>query len=77
MPSGFDSWQSTDKYVDVTEVLQSDLPALFHKFYGHYNDPVCQYNLPLDQMLSGVFHANRSAVLVRLILSVAPAVSLN
>jgi hypothetical protein len=35
--------------------LQTRLPAAFRKFHDcHYN--VCQYSLPLGQMLSDVFH---------------------
>jgi hypothetical protein len=34
----------------------SHLQAAFRKFYGRYNDLVCQYNLPLGQILSDVFH---------------------
>jgi hypothetical protein len=41
------------------EFLQSGLQAVFHKFYGHYNILVCQYNLNLSQMLSDVFPTNR------------------
>jgi hypothetical protein len=36
--------------------LQSRLRAAFRKFYTHYNDLVCHYNIPLRQMLSDVFH---------------------
>jgi hypothetical protein len=40
--------QSAEKLVDVTGVsAQSHLQAAFLKFYGRYNDLVCQYNLPL------------------------------
>jgi hypothetical protein len=38
--------------------LQPRLQAAFRKFYGRYNDLVCQYDLPLGQMLSDVFHTN-------------------
>jgi hypothetical protein len=38
--------------------LQSCLQVAFHKFYGGYNDLVCQYNLPLVQILSDVFYTN-------------------
>jgi hypothetical protein len=37
---------------------QSRLQAMFRNIYSHYNDLVCQYNLPLGQMLSYVFHTN-------------------
>jgi hypothetical protein len=40
--------------------LQSRLQAAFCKFYGGYNNLVCQYNLPLGQVLSDVFHECRS-----------------
>jgi hypothetical protein len=39
--------------------LQPRLQAPFRKYYGRYNDLVCQYNLPVGQKLSDVFHANR------------------
>jgi hypothetical protein len=39
--------------------LQSRLQAAFHKFYGRYNDLVCQYSLSLGQMLTDVFQINR------------------
>jgi hypothetical protein len=39
--------------------LQSRLHTALRTFYGRYNDLVCQYNLPLGQMLSDVFHTNR------------------
>jgi hypothetical protein len=38
-------------------------------YIGCYNDLDCQYNLPLGQMLSDMFHTNRSAVLDTLILT--------
>jgi hypothetical protein len=38
---------------------QGFIRATFRKFYGSYNDLVCQYNLPLGQMLSDLFHINR------------------
>jgi hypothetical protein len=49
--------------------LQSPTQTALRKFYGHYNDLVCPYNLPLSQMLSDVFHTNRWAVLDALILT--------
>ena len=36
---------------------QSRLKAEFRKLYGRYNNFACQYDLPLSQMLSGVFHS--------------------
>jgi hypothetical protein len=39
--------------------LQSRLQVAFCKFYGCYNDVVCQYSLPLGQMLSDVIHTYR------------------
>jgi hypothetical protein len=38
--------------------LKSRLQAAFRNFYGRYNDLVCQYSLPLGQMLSIAFHTN-------------------
>jgi hypothetical protein len=43
--------------------LQSRLQAAFRKFYGRYNDLACQYNLPLGQILSTVFHTDHKAFL--------------
>jgi hypothetical protein len=56
--------------------LQSRLQTAFRKFCGRYNDVVCQYNLPLRQMLSGMFHTDRLAVLDTLILTMIGAVYL-
>jgi hypothetical protein len=39
--------------------LQFRSQTAFRKLYGRYNDLVCQYNIPLDQILSDVFHTNR------------------
>jgi hypothetical protein len=48
----------TDK-LKPQRFLQSRLQAAFHKYGVRYNDLVCQYNIPLGQMLSDVFHINR------------------
>ena len=37
---------------------QSRLKAAFRKFYSRYNNSVNQYDLPLSQMLSDVFHSH-------------------
>jgi hypothetical protein len=34
----------------------SRLKSPFHKFYGRYNDLVCDYKLPLAHMLDDLFH---------------------
>jgi hypothetical protein len=49
--------------------LQSHLQEAFRKFEGRYNDLVCQYNLPLGQMLSEVFYTNCWAIFDTLILT--------
>jgi hypothetical protein len=41
---------------------------LLLKFDGRYNDLVCPFNLPFSHVLSGMFRANRWAVLDTLIL---------
>jgi hypothetical protein len=50
----FNARQSTDKQVDVTWVSTVSFTRSlnFSKFYGRYNDLVCQYNLSLGQILS-------------------------
>ena len=35
---------------------ESRLKSPFRKFYGRYNDLVCDYKLPLAQMLDDLFH---------------------
>jgi hypothetical protein len=35
---------------------QSRLKSSFHKFYGRYNDLVCDYKLSLGHMLNDLFH---------------------
>ena len=35
---------------------ESRLNSSFHKFYGRYNDPVCNYKLSLRYMLTDLFH---------------------
>jgi hypothetical protein len=35
---------------------ESRLKSSFCKFYGHYNDLVCNYKLPLAHMLDDLFH---------------------
>jgi hypothetical protein len=37
----------------------SRLQAAFRKFYGRYNDFICQYNFSLGHKLSDMFHTNR------------------
>jgi hypothetical protein len=39
--------------------LPPRLQAAFHKTYDRYKDLVCQCNLPVDLILSDVFHINR------------------
>jgi hypothetical protein len=52
--------QSADKQIDVTGVSTvSFTDSSFRKFYGRYNNLVCQYNFPLGQMLSDVFDTSR------------------
>jgi hypothetical protein len=48
--------QVTDRQVDVTVISTISLQAVFREFYGQYNDLLPLYNLPLDPMLSDVFH---------------------
>jgi hypothetical protein len=50
--------QSADKQINITGVSTVSFTDSFRKFYGRYNDLVCQY-IPLRQMLSGVFHTDR------------------
>jgi uncharacterized protein (DUF1697 family) len=68
--------------------LQSRLQAAFRKSYGRSNDIVCkfycrynnlvsQYNFPLGQMLSNVFHTNCEAVLDTLNLTTVRTVYVN
>jgi hypothetical protein len=45
---------------------QSRLQAVFRKFYGRYNDFVCQYNLPPGKLLSDAFHTNLDCGVYRL-----------
>jgi hypothetical protein len=35
---------------------ESRLKSSFRKFYGRYNDLVCDYKLPLAHMLDDLFH---------------------
>ena len=56
----------TDKLL-LQGLQRSRLEAAFCKFYGRYNNLVYQYDLPLSQMLSGVFHSHCSAVFHTLI----------
>jgi len=42
----------------LQEFLQPRLKSAFRKFYGRYNDIVWNYNLPLGQMLSDLFHTD-------------------
>jgi hypothetical protein len=44
--SVFNSRQSMDKQVDITEVSKVLFTDSFCKFYGLYNDLLCPYNLP-------------------------------
>jgi hypothetical protein len=37
---------------------ESRLKSSFRKFYGHYNDFVCDYKLSLAHMLNDLFHTN-------------------
>ena len=47
----------TDKLL-LQGFQQSRLKTVFRKFYGRYNKLVYQYDLPLSQMLSDVFHSH-------------------
>ena len=46
----------TDKLLLLQGFQQSRLKAAFLKFYGRYKNLVYQFDLPLSQMLSDVFH---------------------
>jgi hypothetical protein len=49
--------QCTYKKVDVAGLYYgSRLKSSFHKFYGRYNDLVCDYKLSLAHMLDDLFH---------------------
>jgi hypothetical protein len=55
--------QKPEKYVHclikvniISPVPQSHLQAAFCNIYGHYNDLVCHYNVPIGQLLSNMLH---------------------
>jgi hypothetical protein len=51
----FKATQTTDKTVNVEGYNESYLKASFRKFYGGYNDLVCDYNSSLAHMLNDLF----------------------
>ena len=60
--SAYDQFLNRGKLLIDTLLLQgfqqSHLKAVFRIFYGLYNNLVHQYDLPLNQMLSGVFQSH-------------------
>jgi hypothetical protein len=42
---------------DLSDYNESRLQSSFRKFYGRYNDLVCEYKLPLVHMLDDLFHS--------------------
>ena len=56
--SVFESRQATYRQVVVAGVSTVTFKAAFRKFYGRYNNLVYQYDLPLSQILSDVFHSH-------------------
>ena len=55
----FQTRQTTYKKVAVARLYyESRLKSSFRKFYGRYNDLVCDYKLSLAHMLNDLFHVN-------------------
>ena len=56
----YDQFANRDRLLTNKLMLQGfdNVLTEFRKFFGCYNELVCQYNLPLGQKLSDVFHTN-------------------
>jgi hypothetical protein len=58
-PTSLNSKWDTDKFISRRFLLSPlHVQLAFCKFQGRYNGLVCQYNLPVRQMLSDRFHTN-------------------
>jgi hypothetical protein len=55
---------------------ESRLKSSFRKFYGRYNDLVCEYKLPLARVLDDLFHAIGLTVIPMLALAAGDPVFL-
>jgi hypothetical protein len=55
-PSCFEARPTIDKKLMLQGNNESCLKSSFRKFYGSYNDFVCDYKLSLAHMLNDLFH---------------------